>query len=182
MLSQELGKMKRTWIMSSIITIAIGLIMIMCPVSYMGMFVSALGYILLVAATVVMLEFTTSKKVLINYIYLTGGILAALLGLFILLQRLELLPMLSFLFGLILILDGVNDFNSAYTYARRAGSAAWVTLVVMSVLTVAFGVVLLINPWWHSTEVIKNVIGCMMLITSVFSIIRVVLVWPFRSI
>ena len=182
MLSQELGRVKRIWIMTSIIMIAIGIVMIMCPVSFMNMFMSTLGYILLVAATVIMLEFAFSKKVLINYIILTGGILAALLGLFVLLQRLDLLPTLGFFFGLILVIVGIDDFVTAYTYARRAGAAAWVTLAVLAALTIAFGVFLILNPWWHSTEVLKNVIGCMLLITSVFNIIRTILVWPFKSI
>lgn len=182
MLSQELGKVKRMWIMSSIIMIAVGIVMIMCPVSYMSMFISTLGYILLVMASITMLEFASSKKVLINYIYLTVGILAAILGLFVLLQSLELLPMLGFLFGVILVVEGINDFGNAYTYARRAGHAAWVTLAVLSVLTIIFGVFLLVNPWWHSTEVIKNVIGCMLLLTSVFGIIRIFIVWPFKNI
>ena len=43
MLFQELGKMKRTWIMRSIIMIAIGIVMIMCPVRYMGLLISALA-------------------------------------------------------------------------------------------------------------------------------------------
>ena len=181
MLSQELGKLKRSWIMSSIIMIAIGIMMIMCPVSHIGMLIAALGYTLLVSAAVVMLEFLSSKKALINYIYLTGALLAGLLGFFILLQRLDILPMLSLVFGLILIVTGISDFRNAYFYARRAGVAAWVTLAVLSVLTIVFGVILLINPWWDSTAVIKNVIGCLMLLTSVFSIIRVILVWPFRQ-
>lgn len=182
MLSQELGKMKRVWIMMSVIAIAVGLLMIMCPLSYIGMLVSTLGYVLLVAATVVILEFCSSKKVLVNYIYLTGGLLVGLLGLFVLIQMLDMLPLLSLVFGLVLIVEGIYDFGTAYKYARRAGHAAWITLTILSVLTIAFGVILLINPWWDSTEVIKNVIGIMMLITSVFSIIRVVLLWPFRSV
>ncbi len=182
MLSQELGKMKRSWIMSSIIMIAVGILMIMMPVSHIGMLISALGYVLLVWATVIMLDFCSSKKVLVNYIYLTGGVLAALLGLFVLIQMLDMLPLLSLVFGLVLIVEGIYDFSSAYRYARRAGHAAWVVLAVLAALTAAFGVILLINPWWDSTAVIKNVIGCMMLLTSVFSIIRVVLVWPFRNV
>ena len=182
MLFQELGKVKRTWIMTSIIMIAIGVVMIMCPVRYMGMLVSALGYILLVAATVMGLDFLSSKKVLVNYVGLTGGICVGLLGMFVLIERREVLPILSLLFGLILVVEGLSDLFNAFMYARRAGRAAWWILAVLSLLTIVFGLILLVNPWWDSPAVLKKVIGGMMLFSSVVSIIRVILTWPFKSV
>ena len=182
MLFQELGKMKRSWIMSSIILISIGVVMILCPARYMGMLVSALGYVLLVEATVMGLGFLSSKKVLVDYAYLTGGIFIGLLGLFVLVQRRDVLPMLGLLFGLILTVQGLSDLFNAFVYARRAGRAAWWLLAVLSLLTIVFGVILLFNPWWDSPVVLKRVIGGMMLFSSVVSIIRVILTWPFRNV
>jgi uncharacterized membrane protein HdeD (DUF308 family) len=181
MLFQELGKVKRTWIMKSIIMIVIGIVMMMCPVSYLGMLVSFVGYLLLVGATVMVLDFMSSKKVLVNYISLTGGLIAGLLGFFVLLQRLEILPMLGLLFGLILILEGISDLLNAFLYARRAGSTAWGVLAFLSAMTILFGLLILFNPWWHSPEGLKQVIGIMLLFSSVVSIVRVVLTWPFKD-
>jgi uncharacterized membrane protein HdeD (DUF308 family) len=70
MLFQELGKVKRTWIMSSIILMVIGIGMLICPDKYMGLMVATLGYVLLVVATVFVLDFLSSKKALINYVLL----------------------------------------------------------------------------------------------------------------
>ena len=182
MLFQELGKMKRTWIMRSIILIAIGIIMIMCPVRYMGLLISALGYVLLVWATTIGLDFLSGKKVLINYIYLTGGVVVGLLGLFVLVERRDILPMMSLLFGLILIAEGLYSLFNAFIYARRAGRTAWWVLAILSVLTIIFGVLLLINLWWNSTVSLKIAIGEMMLFSSVVNIIRVILTWPFRNV
>ena len=182
MLFQELGKMKRSWIMTSIIMIAIGVVMIMCPVRYMGMLVSALGYVLLVAATVIILNFLSSKKVLINYIALTGALFVGLLGLFVLVHRRDILQILSLVFGLVLVIEGLSDLYNAFMYARRAGRTAWWVLAVLSGLTVIFGLTLLINPWWDTPAALKQVIGGMMLFSSVVSIIRVVLTWPFKRV
>ena len=181
MLFQELGKMKRTWIMTSIIMITIGIIMIMCPVRYTGMLISALGYLLLVLAAVMALDFLASKKVLINYVKLTAALFVGLLGMFILVNRGDVLPMLSLLFGLVLVVEGISDLFNAFMYARRAGRAAWWVLALLSVLTIAFGVILLINPWWDTASELKLVIGGMLLFSSVVSIIRIVLTWPFRD-
>ena len=182
MLFQELGKMKRSWIMTSIIMIAIGVVMIMCPVRYMGMLVSALGYVLLVAATVIILNFLSSKKVLINYIALTGALFVGLLGLFVLVHRRDILQILSLVFGLVLVIEGLSDLYNAFMYARRAGRTAWWVLAVLSVLTVIFGLILLVNPWWDTPAALKQVIGGMMLFSSVASIIRIVLTWPFKRV
>lgn len=181
MLFQELGKMKRSWIMTSLIMIAIGVVMIMCPVSYMGMLVSILGYVLLIGASTTILDFLSSKKVLINYIYLTGGLITGLLGLYVLLMRNEVLLILKLIFGLMLVVGGINDLRTAFTYARRAGSGVWKALVALSLVSIVFGVILLINPWWDTTEALKMVVGVMMLLSSVISIVRVILTWPFKN-
>ena len=182
LLFQELGKMKRTWIMNSIIMIAIGVLLIMCPVRYMGMVVSALGYLLLVGATVMALDFLSSKKALINYVSLTIALIIALLGLFVMVNRGDVLPMLSLIFGLVMVVTGIYDFFNAFVYTRRAGQTAWGLLAVLAVLTIVFGIVLLINPWWETPVKLKTAIGVMLLFSSVVSIIRVVITWPFKSV
>ena len=174
MLFQELGKLKRTWIMSSVIMIAIGIVMILCPVRYMGMLVSALGYILLVAATVMGLEFLSSKKALMDYVSLTGGLAIGLLGMWVMVQRRDVLPMLSLIFGLVLVVSGLADLYSAFVYTRRAGRSSWLVLAILALVTIVLGVLLLRNPWWETPFVLKSVIGCMMLFSSVVSIIRYV--------
>ena len=181
MLFQELGKMKRTWIMSSIVLMVVGIGMLICPDRYMGLMVAALGYVLLVLATVFVLDFLSSKKALINYVFVTIGLFVGLLGLFVEMRRSDVLPMLSLIFGLVLLIEGLYELFNAFVYARRAGRTAWGVLALLSVLTVLFGVILLINPWWRTPAVLKAVIGVMMMFSSVVTIIRTVLTWPIKT-
>ena len=44
------------------------------------------------------------------------------------------------------------------------------------------GLVVLINPWWETPVKLKTAIGVMLLFSSVVSIIRVVITWPFKSV
>jgi uncharacterized membrane protein HdeD (DUF308 family) len=182
MLFQELGKMKRTWIMSSIILMVIGIGMLICPDKYMGLMVATLGYVLLVMSTVFVLDFLASKKALINYVFVTAGLFIGLLGLFVEMRRADVLPMLSLLFGLVLLVEGCSELFNAFVYARRAGRRAWGVLGLLSGLTILFAVVLLINPFWDTPAELKVVIGVMMLFSSVVSIIRTVLTWPVRTV
>ena len=66
MLFQEMGKIKRSWIMTSIIFMAVGIIMLISPERYVNMLIAMLGYILIIFATVMALDFIVSKKVLIK--------------------------------------------------------------------------------------------------------------------
>ena len=76
MLFQELGKFKRSSIMTSIIWIAVGVLMIICPAQYVNSLVELMGYGLVIFAGVMILDFISSKHVLMNYIYLTCALVS----------------------------------------------------------------------------------------------------------
>ena len=84
MLFQELSKIKRSSIMTSIILVAVGIVMIMCPAQYVDSLVSVLGYGMVIFAAVMMLNFISAKKSLINYIKFAGALVMMLLGISVL--------------------------------------------------------------------------------------------------
>ena len=84
MLFEELGKLKRSSIMTSIIFIAVGIVMIMCPAQYVKSLVSVLGYGMEILAAVWILNFISGKKTLMSYVFLTGALIIALLGMAVL--------------------------------------------------------------------------------------------------
>ena len=61
MLFQELSKIKRSSIMTSIILVAVGIVMSMCPAQYVDSLVSVLGYGMVIFAAVMMLNFISAK-------------------------------------------------------------------------------------------------------------------------
>ena len=181
MLFQEMGKLKRSWIMTSVIFMAIGFIMLISPERYANLLTAMLGYILIILATVLELDFLVSKKVLINYIYLTGALLIGLAGLAILFYRDNVLKVLGLLFGILLILEGINELVNTWTYARRAQRSGWWILIILSLLLIASGIVILANPWWDTPGSLMKAIGGMMLFSSVVGIIHVIMIWPFKN-
>ena len=80
MLFQELSKLKRSSIMMSIILMAVGIVMIICPAPYIDSVVSVLGYGILILSAIMILDFIAGRKGLMNYIYLTGALILMLLG------------------------------------------------------------------------------------------------------
>ncbi len=180
MLFQELGKLKRSSIMTAIILGAVGIVMIMCPAQYVNALVSTLGYGMLVLATVWVLNFLASKKTLMSYIYLTGALIIALLGIAVLVFD-NIVLFIGIVFGLVLLGDGITTLISTWTYTRRAQRKGWWLLIVLSVLMILCGLVLLINPWWNEPTMLFDVIGVMLLFSSVVSIVRLIFLWPIKS-
>lgn len=181
MLFQELGKLKRSSIMNSIVMVAVGILMIMCPPQYVNSLVSVLGYGFLVFAAVQMLEFISGKRVLMNYIYLTGALILALIGIAVLVFDSDVVRVIGLVFGIWLMGVGAIGIINALLYARRAGRQGWQVLVVLSVLLILCGLIVLVNPWWSEPTKLFDVIGGMLLFSSVVSIVRLVLVWPIRG-
>ena len=179
MLFEELGKLKRSSIMTSIILMVVGIVMIICPAQYVDALVSVLGYGMVIFAVVWILDFISGKKCLMKYIYLTAALVVALLGISVLVLD-NVVLVIGIVFGLVLIGDGVISIINAWMYARRAQRKSWWVLVLLSVLMILFGLIVLINPWWHEPTKLFDVIGGMLLFSSVVSVVRLIINWPIR--
>lgn len=180
MLFEGLSKLKRSSIMTSIILMTVGIVMIMCPEQYVGALVSVLGYAMVILAVVWVLEFINSKRALIHYIYLTGTLVLALLGVAILVFD-NIVLVIGIIFGLVLLGDGCIGIFNALTYARRAERKGWQILILLSGLMILFGLIVLINPWWDEPSKLLDVIGGMLLFSSVVSIVRLIYNWPIKG-
>ena len=180
MLFQELSKIKRSSIMTSIVLVAVGIVMIMCPAQYVDSLVSVLGYGMVIFAAVMMLNFISAKKSLINYIKFAGALVMMLLGISVLVFD-NIVLIIGIVFGLILIGDGILTIINTVLYVRRAQRKGWWFLVLLSVLMIAAGLVILINPWWNEPTKLFDVIGGMLLFSSRVSIVRLIIIWPIKD-
>ena len=180
MLFEELGKLKRSSIMTSIIMMAVGIVMIMCPAQYVKALVSVLGYAMEILAAVWILDFISGKKTLMSYVYLTGALIVALLGMAVLVFD-NIVLVIGVIFGLVQIVSGIVSIVNAWMYARRAQRKGWWILIVLSVLMILFGLIVLINPWWNEPTKLFDVIGGMLLFSSVVSIVRLIFNWPIKG-
>ena len=167
MLFQELGKLKRTSIMTSIIWMAVGVLMIICPEQYITSLVEVLGYGLLIFAVVMALDFISSKRVL-------------LLGIVVLVDE-NVVRGIGLIFGLLLLVDGGTSMLITQLYVKRSQRKGWQSMVVLSALLILFGLIVLVNPWKDRIMTLFDIIGCMLLFSSVVSIIRLIYIWPIKG-
>lgn len=181
MLFQSLDKIMRQSVLAAILMMALGVVMLICPESYVNTLVVTAGYGMIIFAIVEMLEFISSKKAPINYIIFTFALIVAILGIFVLIYNQDLIKTLGWLFGFVLVQDGLFTLLNALLFARRSNRRGWWMLIVFAVVLMALGMLIFLNPWWGSPNRLMKVIGGALLFSAFVSAIRLVWVWPFKN-
>ena len=181
MLFQTLDKLKRQSILIAILMMALGVVMLICPESYVNTLVVTVGYGMIIFAIVEMLEFIVSKKALIHYIVFTGALFIGILGVFILIYNQDLMKALGWLFGFVLVQDGLFSLVNALLFVRRSNRKGWWIMIVLAIVLMALGVLIFLNPWWDSPTLLAKIIGGALLFSAFVSALRLIWVWPFRN-
>lgn len=181
MLFESLDKLKRNSIMSSILLVALGVIIMICPEKYIPTLILVFGYTLIVIFLVLMLNFLSSKKSLMEYIKFSGALVLGIIGVSVLVFHSDVMRDLAWLFGFLLILDGGHSMIHSFTYARRSKRKGWWVLTILSVFLIAAGIVLFANHWWDTPVMLMKVIGCAVFFAALVSAIRLYWTWPLRN-
>ena len=185
MIFEALDKIRRNAIFTTILLMALGAIIMICPANYIPTLILGTGYTLVVVGLVMGFGFFSSKKSLVDYIKFVGAILLAIAGILVLVKRDEMMSVLAWVFGLLLFIDGLRTLLHSVTYVRRSHRKAWILLFIFSLAISALGVILFItpwfNPWFSSAETLMKAIGGTILIAAVVSLCRLILTWPFKE-
>lgn len=181
MLFDSLDKIKRNSIMSAILLAALGTIILLCPESYVSSLVLVFGYSLLVIGIVMVLNFFSSNKSLIEYLKFVGALIIGIVGISVLLYKDDIMIVLARLFGFFLILDGTRTLFHSFTYARRSERKGWWVLTILSIILMIAGIALFVNPWWDTPAKLTKVIGGTVLSSSIVSALRLIWTWPLRN-
>ena len=181
MLFESLDKIKRNAIFSSILLIALGAVVFICPVNLMPTMVLGFGYTLTVVAIVMMLDFFSSNKVLMDYLKFCGALILSFVGVGVLIFSSNTLKTLAWLFGFMMILDGLRTLLHSFTFSRRSQRKAWWVIAILSVLMIVSGVMLFVNPWFATPESLKKVVGACIMFSAIVSGLRLIFTWPLRK-
>ena len=181
MLFQTLDKLKRQSLLAAILLMAFGIVLLICPESYLNALIVTVGYVMIIFAIVRILEFITGRKALIHYILFTGALAVAVFGIFILIYSEDLLRALGWLFGFVLVQDGLFTLLNALVFARRSSRRGWWILVVLAAVLFALGVLIILNPWWDTPGLLMKAVGGTLLFSALVSALRLIWVWPFKN-
>lgn len=181
MLFESLDKLKRNSILSAILLVFLGAVIMLCPKAFIPSLMLAFGYTLVVIAIVLTLRFLSGNKSLMEYLKFTGALILGIVGIAALVYRSDMTRVLAWLFGFLLIVDGARTLFHSLTYARRSQRKGWWVLTILSVLLIAAGILIFVNPFWNSADMLLKVIGCALFFSAIVSGIRLIWTWPVRK-
>lgn len=181
MLFDSLEKLKRNSLVTAILLIALGTLILICPAQYVPWMMLLFGYALIILAIVLLLNFLTSKKSLVDYVLFIGALLILLIGICTLAYRGNVVFVLSVVFGFFLMLDGLRTLVHSFTYARRSQRKGWWLLTILSCLLIAAGILVLWHPFVNDASSMMKTVGGTVLFSAVVSGLRLIWTWPFRK-
>ena len=181
MLFQALSKLKQKSIMTAVMMMALGLILVIWPGQYVPTLMWIVSGVLFICSMVMILNYIDSKKTVANYIKLGGALAVGIAGMLLMIFNVDTLDAISWIFGLLLVIDGVHSLAHTLMYARRAGRKGWWVMIPVSVIILARGVLVIIHPWWKTPDTLIHAAGWMVVGAAAAGILRVILTWPFNK-
>lgn len=147
-MKKMLEKIRKSWMLSAVISMALGLILLLLP----GFIAKGAGYLLGGAAILFglnrIIRYFQQQKIYPEFFRgdLLVGFLAAGLGIFIMLQVEMVISLLPMIAGVVLASNGVVGLQRAIS-AKKAAYRQWWLLLGFAVLTLGLGALLIINPF-----------------------------------
>ena len=147
-LDQMWKQISKHWLFSSAITIFLGLLLLLMP----GFITKAAGYVLGIGAVVFggsqVIRYFQEERIYPEFFRkdLMVGLLAATLGILILIRVEGVISLAPAVLGAVLFSNGVVGLQRAIN-ARKAAYPQWWMLLIFALLTLALGLVLIINPF-----------------------------------
>lgn len=142
-----LKKLKTNVVISAALCILLGIVLVAWPNLTIQIVCIAVGAVLLIGGGVRLAAYFTVKD---GSVYaqmnLIMGIVLAVVGIWILLQPDKVLEIIPIIVGIVIALHGINNLRQAITLCQEKYDKWWVALI-LSVLTVGFGVLLICRPF-----------------------------------
>ena len=184
MILDTLIKVKRQSIIIAILLMGAGIVMLLCPEKYIPSLIMVSGYIMIIYAMEQTLEFLGGENTLMQCISFVLAIIVGLVGLGVLVFHEDVLSVLSWIFGLVLVLEGKSNLHYAFRFAKPSGRQGWSILVIFGLLLLAAGVMLIVGEMvftfaaFEKTKHMMRMIGIALLVTSLISVLKILWINP----
>lgn len=164
---------KNGMLILSIAFIALGLLLLVMPETSLLWICYAFGAVVLVTGIVCLVQYARLRgSGFAAPFFLVAGVITAALGLFTLAQPQVVASFLPVVFGLFILIDGCSRIGTAIELARRRADKWWM-MMLLSVLSIALGILLLVNPFGAAVSVVM-VCGVLLIIEGVVNLSCVV--------
>lgn len=138
----------------SIAYIIIGMMLLIMPQTSLLWICYAFGAVVLVTGIVCLIQYARIRGTAFTAPFmLVGGVITAGLGIFTLAKPQVVASFLPIVFGIFILVDGLSRVGTAIDLAKRKGQKWWV-LLLLSVVSVALGVLLVLHPFDAAVSVV----------------------------
>ena len=152
-------------LLSSIILLALGVLLIAAPVASLRTYVRIIGAVLLCGAAVrIVVHFLTKKEDRVPVSLVIGGV-AAIFGVVLLIAAQPVINALNIIFGVLLILNSLFDL----VIAVRLPAGKTVALI-LALIGVLLGILIVINPAAFASFATR-IIGCVLVYDAVVGLV-----------
>lgn len=159
-------QMKLSFLVASILYVILGLVLLIWPGVSATVFCWAFGGLLLAYGAVTILTFFFRDSRAGSFVFeLLLGIVAAALGLLVLLRPVVVASVLPVIVGLFILVDGLVNLKRALEL-RSMMYERWIVPLVLSLISVGLGLLVLFHPFL-AAEALVMVIGAVFLYTGV---------------
>lgn len=145
---------KNGMLLLSIAFIALGLLLLVMPETSLLWICYAFGAVVLITGVVCLVQYARLRDSgFAAPFFLVAGVVTAALGLFTLARPQVVASFLPVVFGLFILIDGCSRIGTALELARRRADKWWMMLL-FSALSIALGILLLVNPFGAAVSVV----------------------------
>lgn len=130
--------------LSTVLLFLLGVVLVGWPGLFIEFACYILGGVLVAFGAVKVIE--QLKQPYRNVFVMGFGIVVAAIGIVIITNPQMVSSIVPLVFGLILLFDGISSVRHSFDL-HRYGDGKWVTLLILSLITVAFGVLVLLHPY-----------------------------------
>lgn len=153
-----LNKIRKTNVLFSIISVALGVLLIIFPNLVLNVFCYVIGGVSFIYGVVNIVNFFLGKNNNKSYSTdLIKGIILSVIGAIILIQPNYIKVLFPICFGIFLVVEGISYIQKAL-FLRGSNVDNWVVEMVFAVIALVIGLFVLINPF-KTAEAIAILLG-----------------------
>lgn len=149
-----LERIRRMELLMAVISLILGVIMVIFPQRTMNVICYVIAGAILLYGVIDIISYFTSKSYEGNFsLTLLRGVVASVIGIIIFIRPSYLSTFIPIVLGILLIIDGITSIQKS-VFLKNNNVYFWHISMIESILTLALGIFVLINPLSAQTAII----------------------------
>lgn len=173
-LEKGFGKITLVNVLLCAIFLILGIVIYFNPAITIDVAGTMLGIYFLGLGIAIIGEFFARKYDLFYRFHLVIGIIAVILGIFVIVNPFKIIKILTFTLGIYLIITSIEKILEAFKL-KKFGYAGWLIILVTAVILLIFGIFIAINPMASLT--LTKSAGIFIILASILEICNLIMMF-----